>query len=304
MAVKWSRKDEQFARETLAPGWEGSNGGFRCPRCRHRGCTDDPGACGTCGKGASSGMFKLCPPCATAAGRCMMCPRRVGPVTPGVTPWIGSGPPQLGERETFRVNVQAGKDVTLWLNVRGKAAAPEIPCPGGKDLARCPELFFLVQPHGADAKVRAVACAPADRPAQAAGGRKPPVLKPLTGPASVKVKLDEKDFAGRAVFDKPGAYIVRAVVGRHVSNAVTVIVAGDGPIPPALAGCVPIFTPGQNTVAAQRDGKLVWKMKLNFPVASVEIRGGEWVIQSGDGSGSATVDAATGRVLRRDRQPR
>ncbi len=312
--IRWSPQRERALREALAPGWEWQRGYFGCPWCRHKPLTQDVGTCAACGARTASGTFKLCPRCAPRRGACMMCRRTIGPATRGVSLNLSTISPRIHRPDPRQIIVEPGKDVRLWVRISGDARpAPEFQCVGGNEnLAGCRTLFFLVRPPGANAKTRAVGFElrePAATPTPPGGATPaPPKTEALARPVSARLKLKRVGLDGRAVFDTPGAYVVRAAAGRQVSYPVTVVVAdkppgGETPRPPPPGGgTVPVWTPGGNTVRAERDGKAIWMLRVGFPIGSVQVSGGEWIIRSADGTTTMTVDAATGRALSLDRR--
>ena len=81
-------------------------------------------------------------------------------------------------------------------------------------------------------------------------------------------------------------------------------VAGD---PPSVAGRLlnhgpaplgALWEPGGTTVACTRNNRLLWRAKMRFPVGSVIERNASWVVVSADGTTEATLDGATGKMLK------
>lgn len=140
-----------------------------------------------------------------------------------------------------------------------------------------------------------------------------PRLVPLSRSASGKLRL----WKGSAKFSKPGTYTVRAVAGRMVSDPVTVVVEGpEAPAAadphkpagviqePAAAGPQPKWKAGDKTLGAidGASGKMLWMTNLSFPVGNVvQNANGQWEATSQDGAKRATLDAATGKMLREEK---
>ncbi len=297
--IKWTAAREKAVRFALAPGWSR----FRCPWCSNRDCTADVGKCRTCGKGTASGMFKHCRRCASLKGQCQMCKRTVGPATRGVKLGLSGYDPRakIKRLPDWKLTLKPGKAPALWLQVVNKAPGgkvPELKC-HNNSLLHCTSLFFLVEGPGIkDAAV--VFMRPTSRRATSR-------LAALTGSPLGQLALLTRDPAGNPVFTKPGTYTVRAVAGRLISRPVTVVVkaaAAARPVPapvkrPPGAARTPKWKAGGNEVAAvdAASGKMLWKVRLRFPVGNVVPGGRTWTITSQDGRQAAVVDAASGKLI-------
>ena len=312
--LKWSAAREKAVKFALAPGWQWERGYFRCPWCRNRDFTADVGRCADCGKGTSSGMFKLCGGCAAPKGRCQMCNRTVGPATRGVQVRLLFCPANVNRTigpADHKRTIAPGEGLRPWVSAytHGRKV-PELACPGGRALGYCPSLFFVVSKQGNDAITvvrhqgerghpRARMMAPA----------------PLERDSFAQVTLNTGD-----ALNKPGTYTVRAVAGRLVSNPVTVIVERNSaaakrkvapppefiapprkaaPARGAGAGLVPRWNPGGNTLAAidAGSGETLWKRRMRFAIGNVVDNGATWLVVSQNGAGQATIDARTGKLI-------
>lgn len=231
--IPWSQSRQDALEAVLAPGWrEGC-----CPWC-HRGAKPSY-ACCACRDGCGS---ENCDQNRKNRGECVTCDRKVGPATPGVTFRLWAFDPQAERNLTPRneCRIKAGADrLPLWVEVQNeKGETPEFQTPGGgAQFDCCPTLFYLVEGPGVSGSAPAfhvpgeLAKAPATAALQkgSATGQVqlvagPLFAKPVTFTPPGQGTQTLQPVAGK-LFATPGAYTVRAVAGRLVSNPVKVEVA-------------------------------------------------------------------------------
>jgi len=231
-AIKWSPDREKAVRFALAPGWKWDSGHFLCPWC----CTgsggrigeDRGGTCETCGEKTLSDAYRLCPACASPAGKCQHCKRTVGPATPGVALsldvvgpdyWARRTQRELEDIKAKRIRITSGQVPALWLTVNDKTPGrkiPELMC--GNNRIHGTSLFFIIEKS--DSNEPSIAFLQDNRkPAET-------LLTPLTGRHCEKLIMNSRD-AARFLRDS-GIYTIRAAAGRLVSNPVTVQVKEFG----------------------------------------------------------------------------
>ncbi len=101
-----------------APKAGGKNwgSGTLCPKCRGMGFTADIGTCGSCGRGTSSGAFKLCSACAKHYGKCQACGKRFK--KPAGAPDI-----RVGDLAATRLTVVRGRKAPKPVTVSGLAVS-------------------------------------------------------------------------------------------------------------------------------------------------------------------------------------
>jgi hypothetical protein len=203
--LEWSPQREKAVRFALAPGWV-RNPFSLCPWCRHKNLAsfDPPAGWQT---------YDL-------QGRCVMCARTVGPATRGVELLLGTKNPLRETRDidSMKLTVAPGKSPRVHVAARlaeGVGGVSELVCPG-TNFQYSRSLLFLVARPGAREPVAVFPSLPKKKWASE--------FKPLKSSATASVPLAARDAAGRPVFDKPGAYVVRAAAGRLLSNPVTVVV--------------------------------------------------------------------------------
>jgi len=290
-AVRWSKAAEEAALAALAPGWAQHGGRtFLCPWCTGREFTEEVGKCRRCGAQTASGMKKLCPKCARTLGRCAACSRKLGPATLGVDLGLSTIPPTAKVKDPRRIAVAPGTAPELWVWVDSRAqAAPEFQCWENK-LDTCNTLCFLVEGPGIQGRTVAFF----ERRILWMYKSIPP--RPLKGSASGLLKLRPKEL-----FRRHGSYTVRAVAGRLVSEPVTVVVKPLGAVAEPQPGAGPVdaeWQAGNNFIKRVRNGKVMWMMRLKFPVGQVRQQGDRWIVTSNDGATEVHIDAATGKMLR------
>jgi hypothetical protein len=217
--LPWTQSRQDALQAALAPGWrEGA-----CPWCRrHEELFEGVrlGSCRVCEKEGVVGW--LCITCARQRGECSAlfgnCERTVGPATRDVTFRLWAFDPNA-ERNGMPRNecrIQAGaKSLPLWVEVQNeKGETPEFQTPGGgKRFDCCQTMFYLVDGPGISG---------AKTMFHGDVGARSRMMGPAAlqkGSATEQVQL----VAGE-LFATPGTYTVRAVAGRLVSNALTVIV--------------------------------------------------------------------------------
>jgi RNA polymerase sigma factor (sigma-70 family) len=322
-AIKWAPAREQAVKFALAPGFRGG----MCPWCFGKPVTDDKGQCRVCGEQFTTGSQTLCGTCAILRGQCGYrgCSRTVGPATRGVELKLTFTDPRMagrgGGRRTPRgagatataLSLSAGKAPSLWLSIDSKAKSVRevMTFGGGGLLLRCRTIFFLVEGPGAKTPACVFHSIPPDLAARVAP-------MPLKKSASASLMLKPKDVHARPVFAKPGTYTVRAVAGRLVSNPLIVVVkkragtAAAGPAPvarprpvPAAGGpgFAPKWRPGGNSVTAVHaaSGKTIWTARMRFAIGNVMDNGKTWLVTSRDGAQQVTLDAKSGKTIRRER---
>lgn len=234
--IPWSQSRHAALEAVLAPGWRAGC----CPWC-HRGAEPRHGWC-ACRDGC--GGADGCDQNRKNRGKCVTCERTVGPATPGVTFRLWALDPGLAGEGAPRdeCRITAGADsLPLWVEVHNeKGETPEFQTPGGRaTFDSCNTLFYLVEGPGvsgstpafhvlgARAKLRVFSALEKG----SATGQVKLVAGKLFGETIVSTPPGEGTKHVQPVIGKlfvtPGTYTVRAVAGRLVSNAVTVIVEAD-----------------------------------------------------------------------------
>jgi hypothetical protein len=337
--IKWSEEREKAVKFALAPGWDRERARcpwHSAPGIQDQRSQDAPRFCESCGRQLACASHPTCPSCKMLKGECHFskCPRKIGPATRGMELGLAAAEESDNQKAVgpLRLTTTRGQYPRFKLDVRqsGHPQAESEGVPKAKDGEDDRDtIFFIVEGPGLQERQTASYDANARDGRSIRGyhyastdGPKPTEIYQAKGTFAATLWLLARGD-GLSPFKKPGTYIVYAAAGRLVSNPLTVIVEDPGKVAPQVrpdpeaqkrieaeeaekaklrAGPQPRWQPGGDTVEAvdAASGKLLWKMNPGFPVGNVAVAGGQWAITSQDGRQVVTVDAATGKMLRRD----